>query len=185
MAEGNPQLTGTFRANQGALAEHREDWTVAAEHFRAAIAASQAGGHPHDSIEPMIGLGRVYHQTGRRDDALRELHSAKALAANTGNARRLAEAEAALAEITGAPGARPDSAAPVRAPRPGNMTARQADVLRLLAAGRSNKQIAAELYLSTATVERHLATIYRNLGLAGRVEAARFAIEHGLAGPVL
>ena len=54
-------------------------------------------------------------------------------------------------------------------------------MLRLLAAGLSNKQIAAELFLSPATVERHLATIYRNLGLAGRVEAARFAIEHGIA----
>ena len=54
-------------------------------------------------------------------------------------------------------------------------------MLRLLAAGLSNKQIAAELVLSTATVERHLATIYRNLGLGGRVEAARFAMENGLA----
>ena len=69
------------------------------------------------------------------------------------------------------------------AKRAGNLTSRQADVLRLLAAGLSNKQIAAELVLSTATVERHLATIYRNLGLSGRVEAARFAMENGLAGP--
>jgi predicted ATPase/DNA-binding CsgD family transcriptional regulator/DNA-binding XRE family transcriptional regulator/Tfp pilus assembly protein PilF len=185
LADGNPQLTGIFRSNQGAIAAHREDWAVAAEHFRAAIAASQAGGHPHDSIEPMIGLGRVYHRTGCRDEALRELRSAQALAADIGNARRLAEAETALAEVTGATVAEAGSAAPGGAPRPGNLTARQADVLRLLAAGRSNKQIAAELYLSPATVERHLATIYRNLGLAGRVEAARFAIEHGLADPVL
>jgi predicted ATPase/DNA-binding CsgD family transcriptional regulator/DNA-binding XRE family transcriptional regulator len=185
LAEDNPQLTGIFRSNHGAIAAHREDWATAAEHFRAAIGASQAGGHPHDSIEPMIGLGRVYHRTGRRDEALRELRSAQALAADIGNAHRLAEAEAALAQVTGEPVAEAGSAAPVSAPRPGNLTARQADVLRLLAAGRSNKQIAAELYLSPATVERHLATIYRNLGLAGRVEAARFAIEHGLADPVL
>ena len=198
MADGNPQLIGTFRANQGELAAHREEWAVAADHFRAAIAASEAGGHPHDSIEPMIGLGRVYHHTGQHDEALSELRRAQALAANTGNAHRLAEAEAALAEITGPSEAAtpesaapvpaapvsvpPDSAPPVRGSRPGNLTARQADVLRLLAAGLSNKQIAAELYLSTATVERHLATVYRNLGLAGRVEAARFAIEHGIAG---
>jgi len=185
LADGNPQLIGIFRSNQGAIAAHREDWTAAAEHFRAAIAASQAGGHPHDSIEPMIGLGRVYHRTGRRDEALRELRSAHALATDIGNAKRLGEAEAALAEVTGEPVAEAGAAASVSAPRPGNLTPRQADVLRLLAAGRSNKQIAAELYLSPATVERHLATIYRNLGLAGRVEAARFAIEHGLADPVL
>jgi len=191
LADGSPQLIGIFRSNQGAIAAHREDWAAAAEHFRAAISASQAGGHPHDSIEPMIGLGRVYHQIGQDDEALRELRSAQALAADIGNAHRRAEADAALAEITGAADATsPESAAPgsatsIRAPRPGNLTARQVDVLRLLAAGLSNKQIAAELYLSTATVERHLATIYRNLGLAGRVEAARFAIEHGLADPVL
>jgi len=185
LADGNPQLTGIFRSNQGAISAHREDWAAAAEHFRAAIAASQAGGHPHDSIEPMIGLGRVYHRTGRRDEAFRELRSARALAADIGNAQRLGEAEAALAEVAGEPVAEAGAAAPGSAPRPGNLTPRQADVLRLLAAGRSNKQIAAELYLSPATVERHLATIYRNLGLAGRVEAARFAIEHGLADPVL
>jgi DNA-binding NarL/FixJ family response regulator len=80
----------------------------------------------------------------------------------------------------------PDPAAPAGArpqpARPENLTGRQAEVLALLAAGLSNKQIAAELYLSTATVERHLATIYRNLGLGGRVEATRFAMENGLAG---
>ena len=57
-------------------------------------------------------------------------------------------------------------------------------MLRLLAAGMSNKQIAAELYLSPSTVERHLATTYRKLGLTGRVEAARYALAHGLAATV-
>ena len=59
MAAGNPQLIGTIRCNQGAVAAHRQDWAGAEEHFRAAIAAFQAGGHPHDVIEAMIGLGRV------------------------------------------------------------------------------------------------------------------------------
>ena len=98
-----------------------------------------------------------------------QLRAAQALAAEIGNAQRLAEAEAALAEVAGgrrgpARSAR-TTARPLRT-QPGNLTGRQAEVLRLLAAGLSNKQIAAELYLSTATVERHLATIYRNLGLA-------------------
>ncbi|HLI40806.1 MAG TPA: LuxR C-terminal-related transcriptional regulator [Streptosporangiaceae bacterium] len=64
---------------------------------------------------------------------------------------------------------------------PGNLTARQAEVLRLLAAGLSNKQIADRLCLSRGTVERHLATIYHKLGLGGRVDAARFAVENDLA----
>ncbi len=172
LTAGNPQLIGTIRCNQGALAAHRQDWVQAADHYRAAITASQAGGHPHDVVEAMIGLGRVWHRTGQQDAAIRQMREAEALAIEIGNPKRIAEAQAALAEVAGR--------SPVT-PRPGNLTSRQAEVLRLLAAGLSNKQIAARLYLSAATVERHLATIYRNLGLSGRVEAARFAIEHGIA----
>jgi predicted ATPase/DNA-binding NarL/FixJ family response regulator/DNA-binding XRE family transcriptional regulator len=181
LAAGNPQVIGTIACNQGTLAAHREDWALAAERFEAAIAASQAGGHPHDVIEAMIGLGRVHARAGDQQAAVARLRAAQALAAEIGNPQLVAGAEAALAEIT-----RPDAAAaqpqPSRPSRPENLTSRQAEVLALLAAGLSNKQIAAELYLSTATVERHLATIYRNLGLGGRVEAARFAMENGLAG---
>src|ERR1700689_118916 len=79
------------------------------------------------------------------------------------------------------PGAATPGASAGSASLPEQLTGRQAEVLGLLAAGLSNKQIAAQLYLSIATVERHLATIYRNLGLTGRVEAARFAMENGLA----
>jgi len=182
----NPQLTGTVRCNQGMLAALRQDLAGAAGHFEAAMAAAQAGGHPHDVIEAMIGLGRVRQQSGQHEEAVRQLQAAEALATEIGNPQRLAAARAALAELvradagpagTGFAKAGPGGAAPL----PAGVTRRQADVLRLLAAGLSNKQIAAELYLSAATVERHLATIYRNLGLGGRVEAARFALENGLA----
>jgi DNA-binding NarL/FixJ family response regulator len=186
LAAGNPQLVGTIACNQGALAAHRQDWATATERFEAAIASSQAGGHPHDVVEAMIGLGRVRALTGDHRAAVARLRAAHALATEIGNPQRLAEAEAALAEAALAEVAGPDPAGPAAAgegpPRPENVTGRQAEVLALLAAGLSNKQIAAELYLSTATVERHLATIYRNLGLGGRVEAARFAMENGLTG---
>jgi predicted ATPase/DNA-binding CsgD family transcriptional regulator/DNA-binding XRE family transcriptional regulator len=180
LAAGNPQLIGTIACNQGALAAHRQDWALATERFQAAIASSQAGGHPHDVVEAMIGLGRVHALTGDHPAAVARLRAARALATEIGNPQRLAEAEAALAEVTvpGRPGPARDGQRPAR---PENLTSRQAEVLALLAAGLSNKQIAAELYLSTGTVERHLATIYRNLGLGGRVEAARFAMENGLA----
>lgn len=178
LAAGNPQLIGTIACNQGALAAHRRDWALAAERFETAIAASQAGGHPHDMVEAMIGLGRMHAQAGDHEAAVGRLRAARALAAEIGNPRRLAAAEAALAEITGRDRVR--AVQPVRAARPEHLTGRQAEVLALLAAGLSNKQIAAELYLSIATVERHLATIYRNLGLGGRVEAARFALEKGI-----
>ncbi|HEX4093651.1 MAG TPA: tetratricopeptide repeat protein [Trebonia sp.] len=183
LAAGHPQLIGTIACNQGALAAHRQDWALATERFEAAIASSQAGGHPHDVVEAMIGLGRVHALTGDHQAAAARLLAAHALATEIGNPQRLAEAEAALAEVAGPdPAAAQAAGSGPRSARPENLTSRQAEVLALLAAGLSNKQIAAELYLSTSTVERHLATIYRNLGLGGRVEAARFAMEHGLAG---
>jgi len=183
LASGIPQIVGTICCNQGNLAVHRQDWNAAADHFQAAIAASQAGGHPHDAVEAMIGLATVKYRTGRQDDALAQLVAARQLAAGLGSPQRVADVEAARAEFTAGfapPGATADGDLP-GADLPGDLTARQAEVLGLLAAGLSNRQIAAQLFLSPATVERHLATIYRNLGLSGRVEAARFAIEHGLA----
>jgi len=148
-------------------------------------------------IQAMIGLGRVHARAGDHEAAFERLRAARALATKLGNPQRLAEAdaalaeadaalaeaEAALAEVNGTDAAGQAPLAPAARPtRPANLTSRQAEVLALLAAGLSNKQIAAELYLSIATVERHLATVYRNLGLGGRVEAARFAMENGLGG---
>jgi predicted ATPase/DNA-binding NarL/FixJ family response regulator/DNA-binding XRE family transcriptional regulator len=170
---GNPQLIGTLRTNQGNLAARRRKWAAAAAHYEVAIAAHQEAGHPHDAVEPMIGLGRATAQLGRTDEAVRHLRAAEAVAGSIGNPQRQAEVRAALTDIgETADGALPDG-----------LTGRQAEVLRLLAAGLSNKQIAAELFLSPATVERHLATIYHKLGVGGRVEAARYALGHGLASP--
>ncbi|MDQ6740807.1 MAG: LuxR C-terminal-related transcriptional regulator, partial [Actinomycetota bacterium] len=58
--------------------------------------------------------------------------------------------------------------------------ARQAEILRLLAVGKDNAAIAAQLVLSKRTVEHHVAALYERLGVAGRVEAAAFAHRHGL-----
>ncbi len=61
------------------------------------------------------------------------------------------------------------------------LTSREVEVLRLVAAGMTSAQIAAELFLSTRTVETHLTSIYHRLGVTSRAGATRFALEHGLA----
>jgi len=185
LATGIPQIVGTIRCNQGNLAAHREDWTAAAEHFQAAIGASQAGGHPHDAVEAMVGLARVLYRTGQPAAGRAQLESARTLATELSSPQRVAEVETALAELAAQPLAAGQGATPAGPAAGPGLTPRQAEVLGLLAAGLSNKEIAARLVLSPATVERHLATIYRNAGLSGRVEATRFAIEHGLARPML
>jgi predicted ATPase/DNA-binding CsgD family transcriptional regulator/DNA-binding XRE family transcriptional regulator len=171
---GNPHVTGLLEANRGFLAAEQERWAEAAGHYQAAAFAHEESGHAHDVVMALTGLGQAVHQLGRPDEAARHLRAAEALAAGIANPRRLAEVRAALAEIgeSSAAGALPDG-----------LTVRQVDVLRLLAGGLSNKQIAAELSLSPLTIERHLATVYRKLGLGGRVEAARYAVTHGLAAP--
>ena len=58
---------------------------------------------------------------------------------------------------------------------------REVEVLRLLAAGRSNQQIADELVISRNTVRRHVSNIFDKTGVANRTEAAGYARDHGLA----
>jgi len=54
-------------------------------------------------------------------------------------------------------------------------------VLRLVAAGESNAQIARRLGLSTHTVERHVANLYSKIGARGRADATAYALRNGLA----
>jgi len=56
---------------------------------------------------------------------------------------------------------------------------REVDVLRLIAAGYSNKEIAAKLELSVKTVEAHKANAMRKLGLNGRIDIVKYAILQG------
>jgi DNA-binding CsgD family transcriptional regulator len=53
-------------------------------------------------------------------------------------------------------------------------------VLRLVAKGLTNAQIARELYISPRTVNAHMGSVYHKIGSHSRAEAARFASEHGL-----
>jgi DNA-binding CsgD family transcriptional regulator len=63
---------------------------------------------------------------------------------------------------------------------PAGLSAREVEVLRLLAQGMTNAQIAQELYISPRTVNGHLTSAYHKIGSRSRAEAARFASEHGL-----
>ena len=66
-------------------------------------------------------------------------------------------------------------------PRAASLSRRELEVLRLLAAGESNSQIARRLGLSTHTIERHLANLYRKIGARGRADAVAHALRNGLA----
>ena len=64
--------------------------------------------------------------------------------------------------------------------RVGRLTAREAEILKCVAAGKDNAQIAAELFLSHKTVKNHVSNILRKLQMQNRIEAALYAIKHGI-----
>jgi len=72
----------------------------------------------------------------------------------------------------------PEPAAPET--YPAGLSPREVEVLRLAATGLSNAEVAEKLFVSSRTVDWHLSSIYRKLGLHSRTEAARFASDHGL-----
>ena len=79
-------------------------------------------------------------------------------------------ARSALAEVTALTGERPPTA----------LTAREVEVLRLVATGLTNRGVAARLSLSEKTVARHLSNIFAKLGLSSRSAATAYAYEHGV-----
>jgi pimeloyl-ACP methyl ester carboxylesterase/DNA-binding CsgD family transcriptional regulator len=72
----------------------------------------------------------------------------------------------------------PGARLPMQAAR--ELTAREVEVVRLVASGQSNQEIAEELVVSVRTVERHIANVYRKLGARGRAHATAHALTRGL-----
>jgi len=123
-------------------------------------------------------LAEALAEAGNRADAEREWDRAVAAAAGLG----AAPLQAALEDLGrrarlghrpgGPPGAAPDALA--------GLTAREREVLRLLAAGRSNREIAAALFIAPKTASVHVSNILAKLGAASRTEAAAIALQAGL-----
>ena len=109
--------------------------------------------------------------TGR---ALRLLGDAESAVAD------LAEARRAFADLGAAPTEHNVAALLGAAPSPGGLSQRELEVLRLVAAGKSNPDIAAALVLSEKTVARHLSNIFAKLDVGSRTAAAAFAFRHRL-----
>lgn len=91
-------------------------------------------------------------------------------------------AAADLADLDRFPG-RPATTSPSRsrAHTRGSLSARELEVLRLLATGATNKAIAAALVVSQKTIARHLSNIFAKLGVSTRAAATAYAYEHGIA----
>jgi DNA-binding NarL/FixJ family response regulator len=122
---------------------------------------------PYDAARVRLLLARAYRALEDGDAALRELDEAGAVFERLGATLDARE----VAALQGRPAL------------PGGLTGREAEVLALVAAGRTNREIAEALVLSHKTVARHLSNIFAKLGVTSRTQAAAYAFEHGLAAP--
>ncbi|MGD9892504.1 MAG: tetratricopeptide repeat protein [Dehalococcoidia bacterium] len=80
-------------------------------------------------------------------------------------------------------GPRPPTAGGADTGLPAGLTAREVEVLRLIAAGKSTREIAAALVISEKTVERHVSNLYAKIGARGRADATAYAFHHALVAP--
>jgi ATP/maltotriose-dependent transcriptional regulator MalT len=123
-------------------------------------------GLPHHAATVRVLIGRVYEALGDHEAAEMEWESAATVFEQLGAAPDLA----AVREL-GRTGTE-EAATP--------LTRREVEVIQLVAAGRTNRAIAGELFLSEKTVARHLANIYTKLDLSSRAAATAYAYDHGL-----
>lgn len=117
-------------------------------------------------------LGYLTKDSGREDIARAVIAAAAGQSVLDGEIQRRLVSAATAARTT------PEAA--VRTPD--NLTVREVEVLRLIAAGRSNAQIAAELFVSEATVKTHINHLFAKAGVRDRAQAVRYAYRHGLVG---
>lgn len=123
-----------------------------------------------DQIFPAIRAGATGYLM--KDVSPRELAKAIRMASNGEPLLHPEVARRLMRQV-----ATPASAPPEAVAR---LTARETEVLRLIAGGRSNKEIALDLTLSEKTVKTHVSNVLQKLGLADRTQAALYAVRHNL-----
>jgi DNA-binding CsgD family transcriptional regulator len=121
---------------------------------------------PYAAARVRVLIGLACHALGDEEGASLEIGAARSTFERLGAAPDLARIDSL---IKGAPSAHAYG-----------LTPRELQVLRLVAAGDTNKAIAAELSLSDRTIERHLSNIFTKLDLSTRAAATAWAYEHGL-----
>ena len=151
-ARGASELAaGDARSALGSLRQAAETW--------------QELEAPYDAARARVLVAAACRALGDDDAAALELEAARDTFAGLGAAPDLAQL---------------DSSGPRDAHEAYGLTPRQVEVLRLLAAGKSNREIAATLVISEHTVARHIQNIFATLRVSSRTAASAFAFEHDL-----
>jgi DNA-binding CsgD family transcriptional regulator len=121
---------------------------------------------PHEAARVRLLIGLACRKLGDEEAATMELDAARGVFAQLGATPDLARLEAL---------AHRDAAAKAH-----GLTARELQVLRLLATGTTNHAIADELFVAEKTVDRHVSNIFTKLGVSSRAAATAYAYQHRL-----
>jgi ATP/maltotriose-dependent transcriptional regulator MalT len=136
--------------------------------LRASFEIWQKLGAPYLAARVRKLLAEACRAVGDEDGFRLEADAARRIFAELGAAPDLAALEAVAAKAAG------------EKERPHGLTPRELQVLRLVAAGKTNKAIAAELFVSEKTIDRHVSNIFDKVDVSSRAAATAFAYEHKL-----
>jgi DNA-binding CsgD family transcriptional regulator len=162
-----PLLRAVAAHATGAVLLAEGDGRAAVDALRRAWTAWQELEAPYDAARVRVLIGLAYRTLADRDTAAMELDAARWVFRQLGAIPDLVRVEALVREAALEPA--------------GGLTSREVEVLRLVAAGKTNRAIAADLFLSERTVDRHVSNIFTKLGVSSRAAAAAYAVEHDLA----
>lgn len=184
LASGEVERARPLAQELDALATSLGTTVLVATAARAMGAVELVGGDPAGALPYLRRAHQLFAQVSAPYDTavVRLLVGRCLLALSDASSaeRELVAARTAFRRLGAAPMADAASALLAPAALPGGLTAREVEVLRLVASGRSNPQIANELVLSEKTVARHLSNIFGKLDVGSRTAAAAWAFEHGL-----
>lgn len=163
----SPYLRGTVGYAQGSVLLAEGDPESACAVLRRAWVAWQGQAAPYEAAWVRLRMARACRQLGDHDSAEMELDAAGHVFAQLGAAPALAQVRQLA---TGESAARPVA----------GLTRREQEVLRLLATGASNRDIASSLVISDRTVARHVANLFTKLGVSSRSAATAYAYQQNL-----
>jgi DNA-binding NarL/FixJ family response regulator len=160
-----PLLEAIARRADGAVLLAEGDARAALVAMRSASSAWEKLDAPYERARVRMAIGLALSQLGDTDGAELEFEAARRVFRDLGAGPDLV---------------RLDALAVASPRRPAGLSAREVQVLRLLAAGKTNRAIAADLGISERTIDRHVSNIFTKLDVASRSAATAYAYEHGL-----
>jgi ATP/maltotriose-dependent transcriptional regulator MalT len=166
---GSQSLRAADASSQGLVAAAEGNYDPAGQFLRDAIELYERAGAPFESARARLAYAEVLSASGDQDRSVREAHIAGETLRRIGAAK---EAERAVSLLSAVNARRKLAASKSQ----DGLTARETEILALIAEGKSNHDIAAELVVSPRTVERHISNIYQKLNLDGRTARAAAAV---------